>query len=166
MFEAYGNLAQAYLVTGQADRATNAACRALELNETPRARTMFAQCVAVGQFGGNASRYRRWLARALVEGWTLPRELTRTSIAVIKRGASIADAISRADAAWPHRLPPDELWQSGTIAALAHRAADDVFDGGMLGFCCSLARQCFINEYVFATTDAETAAVAQLRASL
>ena len=197
MFEAYGNLAQAYLVTGQADRATNAACRALELNETPRARTMFAQCVAVGQFGSNASRYRRWLARALVEGWTLPRELTRASIAAIKRGASIADAISRADAAWPHRLPPDELWQSGTIAALAqddllcrlletdpisdlglerlltnvrgalaHRAADDVFDEGLLGFCCSLARQCFINEYVFATTDAETAPVTQLRASL
>ena len=197
MFEAYGNLAQAYLVTGQADRATTAACRALELNETPRARSMFAQCVAAGQFGSNASHYRRWLQRALVEGWTLPRELTRASIAVIKRSASIADAISRADAAWPNRLPPDELWQSGTVAALAqddllcrlletdpisdlglervltnvrgallHRAADEVFDELMLGFGCSLARQCFINEYVFATADAETAAVAALRAAL
>jgi SAM-dependent methyltransferase len=197
MFEAYGNLAQAYLAAGQSDRASEAACRALELNETPQTRAMFAQCVAAARFGGNTSRYRRWLARALVEGWSRPRELTRASIAVVRRSASIADAIARVDAEWPNRLPAGELWDSGTVAALAqdellcrllesdpitdlglerlltnargailHRQADQIDDERVFGFCCSLARQCFINEYVFAASDAEIQAVAGLRASL
>ena len=197
MFEAYGNLAQAYLAAGQSDRATEAACRALELNETPQTRMMFAQCAAGARFAGNASRYRRWLLRALVEGWTRPRELTRASIAVVRRSAAIADAIARVDAAWPNRLPANELWDCGTIAALAqdellcrllesdpiadlglerlltnvrgailHRQADQIFDDRILGFCCSLARQCFVNEYMFATSEAETQTVAGLRTSL
>jgi len=197
MFEAYGNLAQAYLAAGQIDRATEAACRALELNETPQTRAMFAQCVAAAQFGSNASRYRRWLSRALVEGWTRPRELTRAAIALIKRSATIADAITRVNAVWPQRLAPPDLSDSAIIPALAaddllcrvlesdpitdlglerlltsvrgallQRASDQACDERLLGFVCSLARQCFINEYVFATTDAETRAVEELRASL
>src|ERR1051326_448262 len=197
VFEAYGNLAQAYLAAGQIDRATEAACRALELNETPQTRAMFAQCVAAAQFGSNASRYRRWLARALVEGWTRPRELTRAAIALIKRSATIADAITRVNAVWPQRLAPPDLSDSAIIPALAaddllcrllesdpitdlglerlltsvrgallQRASDQACDERLLGFVCSLARQCFINEYVFATTDAETRAVEELRASL
>jgi len=197
MFEAYGNLAQAYLATGQADRATEAACRALELSETPQTRAMFAQCIATAQFGGNAARYRRWLSRALVEGWSRPRELTRAAIALIKRCATIADAIARANAIWPQRLAPSDLWDSAIVPALAgadllcrllesdpitdrglerlltgvrgallQRASDQTCDERLLGFHCSLARQCFINEYVFATTDAETHAIEELRASL
>jgi len=197
MFEAYGNLAQAYLAAGQIDRASEAACRALELNETPQTRAMFAQCVAGARFGGNASRYRRWLLRALVEGWARPRELTRAAIALIKRSASIADAIASVNAAWPARLPPNELWNSATIGALVqddllcrllesdpvpdlglerlltnvrgallHRAADRTYDERLVGFCCSLARQCFINDYVFATTDSEAHAADELRALL
>ena len=197
MFEAYGNLAQAYLAAGKADRASEAACRALELNETPRARAMFAQCAAGARFGNNASRYRRWLARALVEGWARPRELTRAAMTLIKRSATIADAIARVDAAWPRRLPSQELWDAAIIASVAQddllcrllesdpisdlgferlltsvrgailqTAADQTCDEHILGLCCSLARQCFINEYVYATTDQETCAVAELRTSL
>src|SRR5262249_29785367 len=36
----------------------------------------------------------------------------------------------------------------------------------MLGFCCVLARQCFINEYVFATTPEEEARAERLKQSL
>jgi 2-polyprenyl-3-methyl-5-hydroxy-6-metoxy-1,4-benzoquinol methylase len=38
--------------------------------------------------------------------------------------------------------------------------------GATLAFCCALAKQCFINEYVFATTPAEDARVDQLKATL
>jgi SAM-dependent methyltransferase len=197
MVEAHGNLAQLYLAAGQFDRAAEAACRAIELSDTPRARAMFAQCIAGARLGRNASRYRRWLSRALVESWARPRELTRASIAVIKRSASVADAIARADAAWPNRLSHDELWDDAIIATLAqddllcrlletdpitdvglerlltnvraallHRAAGQSYDDRIVGFCCSLARQCFINEYVFAASDAELQAAQELRASL
>jgi tetratricopeptide (TPR) repeat protein/SAM-dependent methyltransferase len=45
------------------------------------------------------------------------------------------------------------------IAAGAEGGADD----GMLDFCCALARQCFLNEQVFARTDEELARARQLR---
>ena len=44
-------------------------------------------------------------------------------------------------------------------AALLERAAANALDDDALGFCCALAQQCFINEYVFATTPAEDALV-------
>ena len=36
-------------------------------------------------------------------------------------------------------------------------------DGSQLGFVCALARQCFNNEYVYATTERESAGVAKIR---
>ncbi len=196
MFEAYGNLAQATMSAGQSDRAAAAACRALELQETPQTRAMFVQCIGAARFAGNEPRYRRLLARALAENWTRPRELTRVGIALIKLDPSIKDAIAGAVAAWPARLPADELWNSPAIAALAQNellcrllecdpipdlglerlltnvrgalllaAAGRGSDERVLGFCCSLARQCFINEYVFATNRKEDAALQQLRAA-
>lgn len=45
-------------------------------------------------------------------------------------------------------------------------AADDSFDESLLGFYCAVARQCFVNEYVFSVTDAEAEQVQRLRASL
>jgi len=197
MFEAYGNLAQAYIASGQGERATEAACRALELKETPQTKAMFIQCIAAARFAGNEQRYRRLLTRALAEAWTRPRELTRVAIALIKLDPSIKDAIARAAAAWPARLPASALWDSQTINALAQDEllcrlleCDPITDLGLerllsnvrdamlqaasgyggdervLGFCCSLARQCFINEYVFATTEAETNAAQELRAAV
>jgi tetratricopeptide (TPR) repeat protein/2-polyprenyl-3-methyl-5-hydroxy-6-metoxy-1,4-benzoquinol methylase len=42
-------------------------------------------------------------------------------------------------------------------------AASDAADAAVLSFCCALARQCFINEYVFACTDAELERCRRLR---
>jgi tetratricopeptide (TPR) repeat protein/SAM-dependent methyltransferase len=49
--------------------------------------------------------------------------------------------------------------------ALLQRAAGERSDGDeiALGFCCTLARQCFLNEYVFVQTEAETEQVRHLR---
>ncbi len=49
------------------------------------------------------------------------------------------------------------------------RAANDASASvapSMLAFCCALAKQCFINEYVFATTPDEDAQVERLKAAL
>lgn len=197
MFAAYGNLAQAYMAAGQGERAAAAACRALELQETPQTKAMFVQCIAAARFAGNEPRYRRLLTRALAEAWTRPRELTRAAIALVKLDPAIKDAIAGAAAAWPERLSATAPWDLRTIAALAQdellgrllecdpitdlglerllsnarnamlqAAAERGADGRLLDFCCSLARQCFINEYVFATTEAETKAAQELRAAV
>src|SRR5262249_48147290 len=44
--------------------------------------------------------------------------------------------------------------------------AEDVPPAGLLDLCCAIAQGCFINEYVFALTETEAAAVAQLRSAL
>ena len=97
---------------------------------------------------------------------------------------ALGEAMRRANEAWPQRLPLDRLLgdagfaalaadpllltilQSGPVrdialervlttlrGALLERAIAD--DDAALAFCCALAQQCFINEYVFATTPAE-----------
>lgn len=52
------------------------------------------------------------------------------------------------------------------LEAASVACADDAPDGDILGFCCALARQCFINEYVFAHTDDEYRLFESLRERL
>ncbi|MGB6538441.1 MAG: tetratricopeptide repeat protein, partial [Xanthobacteraceae bacterium] len=187
MFEAYGSLTQAYMWSGQPERAIEAACRALELRETPQTRTMFAQCVGFVRFTADDERYRKFVLRALVEAWVRPRELGAVAISLIKASRAVKDAIAVADAAWPARASASELFAEAGMAALARDEllcrlleCDPITDVGLerllanvrsamldtatvqgeadessLGFYYSLARQCFINEYVFSTTDEE-----------
>ena len=197
MFEAYGNLCQAYMWTGQRDRAIEAACRALELRETPQSKAMFAQCVSSARFATDNGRYRKFVLRALIEGWVRPRELAGVSISLVKLNGAVKEAIGRADTAWPKRLPPHELFGSAGIAALARdellcrllesdpiadmslerlltdvryamlkAATDESSSEPLLDFYCSIARQCFLNEYVFATTDDEAEEARRLRTAL
>jgi len=106
----------------------------------------------------------------------------------------LGEAMQRANAVWPQRLPLDRLLgdsglgaiatdpllltilQSSPVrnvalervlttlrAALLERAAGD---DGTLAFCCALAQQCFVNEYVFATTPTEDSQVEQIKIDL
>jgi SAM-dependent methyltransferase len=109
---------------------------------------------------------------------------------------ALAEAMQRANAAWPRRLAADELFAAeGRTAAerdpllldllratpvrdlalervltslraalLADAVADKPVGATGLAFAAALAQQCFINEYVFATTPAEDAQRAQLSA--
>ena len=108
----------------------------------------------------------------------------------------IGEAMRRAIAAWPNRLNADQLLGGAGLAAIgadpmllcmlqsvpARKAglelvltalrgallacAGDSKDDGLLAFCCAMAKQCFINEYVFATTPDEDAQVNRLKAML
>jgi SAM-dependent methyltransferase len=51
-------------------------------------------------------------------------------------------------------------------AAVADEACHEDWDEHLLGFYAAVARQCFINEYVFSIADAEAGQALQLRASL
>ena len=108
----------------------------------------------------------------------------------------LGEAIRNTVAAWPQRLPVDQLLGRSGLAAIAGDplllcllqsvAVRDValertltslraallVDAGqavedrVLAFCCALAKQCFINEYVFATTPDEDAQVERRKAAL
>ncbi|HEX5211059.1 MAG TPA: methyltransferase domain-containing protein [Pseudolabrys sp.] len=105
----------------------------------------------------------------------------------------IGAAMQRALAARPNRLSADQLLAADDHAAVradpllrcmleavparniglelvltALRAAftADASDENALSFCCALAKQCFINEYVFAVTAEEEAQVERLTAAI
>jgi 2-polyprenyl-3-methyl-5-hydroxy-6-metoxy-1,4-benzoquinol methylase len=199
LFEAFGNLAQAYLAAGRAVQAVEAAERALELRETAPGKALFAHCARYARFtADNGGRYRKLMLRALSEGWARPRDLTAACISLIKRNLVVIDCIARANAAWPARLPLKELGGPSGTAALANDqllhcllasdpvtdiglervltnvrhamltadTTDGAYDEDVFDFYCALARQCFINEYVFSMTDAEAKQAQGLRASL
>ncbi len=105
------------------------------------------------------------------------------------------EARLRANEAWPERLPLYRLVDDVGLAAIAAdpllltilqstpvcdvalervlttlRAAlldgAGARDDAMLAFCCALAQQCFINEYIFAITPAEEVQTEQIKTNL
>ena len=108
----------------------------------------------------------------------------------------LGEAMRRAVAAWPNLPTADQLFGSGGPRALYDDPlllcmlqslyirrtelelvltslrtalladAGNTHDESALTFCCALAKQCFINEYVFAVTAGEDAQVDRLKAIL
>src|ERR1700761_6560162 len=110
LFEAFGNLAQAYLGTGQDVKAVQAAYRAVELRETSAGKALFARCARNAVFRSDKDRRARQLMlRALLEDWAPPRTLTRAFVSLVRTGDSINDCIARVNSAWPTRLSAAEL---------------------------------------------------------
>ena len=118
-FEALGNLAQAHMLAGAPNRAIEPAGRALELNDTPQTRTLFAHCLGAVRPTEDNGRIRTLAFRALSEGWGRPRTLTGACVSLIKLNPVVAEWIARSNAAWPGRLSPDELLASPLPATLA-----------------------------------------------
>jgi tetratricopeptide (TPR) repeat protein/SAM-dependent methyltransferase len=194
MFVVHGSLSKAYMAAGEVGPAVQAAARALELNETADTRQSFAQYVRLVRFTSENPALRKLVTRALREGWARPRDLGKVSISAVRLNGAVADLIARANAAWPKRLPTGELVAAAGLLArdellcalleddlladldlervftnirhamLANRDAEA--EHGLLGFYCAVARQCFINQYIFAMTDAEAAEAQQLRDTL
>jgi tetratricopeptide (TPR) repeat protein/SAM-dependent methyltransferase len=195
---AHEELAKAYMSASDVPAAVRAATRALELRETPAARALFAQCVMFANITSNSdTRLRGLVQRALVEAWTVPRDLASVCVNLVMLDDRLRNMGARVNAAWPARLPAEELFGASGLAALCgeellHRllehdpvtdvtlerlltnvrhallraATDRSADGGTLEFCCALARQCFVNEYVFSLSDGEAEQARQLHRSL
>src|SRR5215471_17623639 len=193
---AYEDLAKACLAVGQLRTAIGAASRALALHETAQTKTLFAQCVREARFTADDGRIRKLMLRALSEIWDRPRDLTGACISLIKLDAVVSGLIARANSAWPARLPATELLGSSLAlsrdqllgrllectpitdvglerlltnvrrAMLAISTTENVPDEHLLGFYCAVARQCFINQYVFSVTEVEANQAQRLRESL
>jgi SAM-dependent methyltransferase len=193
---AYEDLAKACLAAGHLKLAIGAASRALALLETAQIKTLFAQCVREARFTADDGRIRKLMVRALSETWDRSRELAAACISLIKLDAAVNGFIARADSSWPARLPATELLDlpialsrdqllcrllesspitdvglerlltNVRLAVLTTSTVDNSGDERLLGFYCSVARQCFINQYVFSMTDVEADQAQRLQASL
>jgi tetratricopeptide (TPR) repeat protein/SAM-dependent methyltransferase len=199
----YEELAKAQISAGDVQAALLTASHALDLNETANGRALFAQCAVFARFTNDPEgRFRKLVGRALVEAWTVPRELAAVCISLIKLDGAVSRMIARAEQAWPARLPAKDVLDDPAFAAMVGDAllcaflqCDSVTDIGLerlltnirhavlatldagplpaetphehlLEFSCAIARQCFINEYVFALTDEEERQVLRLRGAI
>lgn len=182
-------LALAYLAQGDHRAAMETILRSLALSETPHARRVFVQCVKDIQFVDDPGALSALLLRALREGWDRPDDLAPACAAAILRTPRIAALRARIQDRGPFDddglavLAQDQLLQTLLIRApnldialerlltlarrtLLGRAMMAAQDNSALDFHAALARQCFINEYVFALGDDELAEARQLRDAL
>jgi tetratricopeptide (TPR) repeat protein len=160
------NLALAHLALDNRKAALDAALRALALEETPQTRRLFVQCVKDLRFDGDATALRPWLLRALKEGWDRPGDLARVSAELVRQGDDPADDELLLTLL---RLTPNlDVALEEMLTAARRDFLQAVTEGEAAGsaFHAALAQQCFINEYVFAQSDDETAQAAALRERL
>jgi SAM-dependent methyltransferase len=66
----------------------------------------------------------------------------------------------------PRNIDFERLMTSLRLSLLDAAGASESVAPSLLAFCCALAEQCFINEYIFATTPDEDAKVERLKAAL
>ena len=200
LFEANMNLAKAHLGAGRPVEAAASAMRALDLRETLEAKTLFVRCVRQTRAGGEAGRIRALILRGLTEPWGRPDELVPVAMSILMRDDALRATVVRAAAAWPQRLPADEVLSGSLLPAFGEplmyavlevaanvdlafeqfltsvrratlenalsAAPGEPVEERMLGFSSALARQCFVNEYVFFCTPGEERDVEKLRGLL
>jgi tetratricopeptide (TPR) repeat protein/SAM-dependent methyltransferase len=185
------NLALLLLMQGRAEAALQIVKPLLQEPEPGNAGKIFAQCIGRVSVT-NDGEIRGLMARALTVPWERPREIAYAAADLLRAGPELGDCIARANSAWPRSLSALELF--GTARAddpllcallcatpnadaplerfltMARRALLDAArrgnDEGRLGFYSALARQCFINEYVFPLDDHEVREAGALRDSL
>jgi Tfp pilus assembly protein PilF/2-polyprenyl-3-methyl-5-hydroxy-6-metoxy-1,4-benzoquinol methylase len=199
--EALNNLALLLNAQGKATTALHVIKQSLRIKETAEARNVFVSCVKHIRLKRDDNDIRIDVTRALVEPWCRPDDLARISIDLVRLNPEIEGCIVRAAAAWPLRLPAQDLFGPNGLAMLAadtllcallvsapvcdldlerfltmaRRAmlqaaagmtASDAEIGTALSFYSALARQCFINEYVFSYTNDEIREAGNLRDAL
>ena len=179
--EPYLNLALEFVRTGRPDQALACVQRSLQIAETPDGTALFARIVGTLEAVGDDPALRQLVTRAALESWGHTKDLAGVATTLVKHGSTIEAQIARAEPAWPAVAGEPllrsllestvicdfdlERFLTATRARLLEIAetAPDAVDDEQLRFACALARQCFSNEYVYATTEDELARVRRLR---
>jgi tetratricopeptide (TPR) repeat protein/2-polyprenyl-3-methyl-5-hydroxy-6-metoxy-1,4-benzoquinol methylase len=183
LLTAYYSLAALLLSVGQVVRALDLAVRALKLAENRESKALFVQCLREIASPPDSAEMRALVMRALSEPWGRPGEIVGQAIDLVLRDERAAACIGRADGeVGPAARDPLlgallenarachiglERFLTAARAKLLEIAVAASVDGAvsddLLRFYVSLARQCFINEYVYALTDDERAQAERLR---
>jgi Flp pilus assembly protein TadD/SAM-dependent methyltransferase len=171
------NLAAALLASGDSAKALAVARQALALGETSEIKMLLGNCLKELRSGDVDPALRLLVARAVSEPWGRPQEVVGAAMLLItaKLPATLDEAaadellcrtletVPVADVALERVLT--RLRRDMLVRATATGGTADV-DARQLVFCCALARQCFINEYVFDVAADEAVQAARLRDEL
>lgn len=160
------NLALTLLALGDGNGAAGAIIRSLVLRETAENRKNFVACVKDLRLESSADTLRPLLLRALHENWDRPGDLVRIAADVITRDGKIDLASDELLLALLVSAPNVDMALERLLTGARRAFLDTALRGlqiSELEFASALARQCFINEYVFAQSDDEAAQVRRLR---
>jgi Flp pilus assembly protein TadD/2-polyprenyl-3-methyl-5-hydroxy-6-metoxy-1,4-benzoquinol methylase len=163
----------AHLMQDDAFTAMALLCKALAIRPARQAKDLFVTCARRLSTCPNVPELRNVLGAALREPWSRPRLFARFAAAVLKNKGPVADALAEMqgdDALSPGALRAlatdallGALLENTPVADLQLETLLTAARRGLLAYCeqasqpadallpfaCSLARQCFINEYVF-----------------
>ena len=168
----YNNLGNALDLKGDTTGALRAYREALARKDSPEVRANFCRAIATAPSLDVDPALRALLTRALDDAWVRPSDLARACAGAIDSAAPI-DALAQDGLllALLTRAPVPGAALERRLTALRRDWLAEALQEGAdasppdLALRCALARQCFINEYVFAC-EAESDSVAQLRARL
>jgi Tfp pilus assembly protein PilF/SAM-dependent methyltransferase len=168
LIDVYRNLGRIVLAQGNAAEALTLARQALALRQTDEMRALFVQCVKHVHAADVDDELRSLIVRALSEGWNRPSELSALAGELCGRAAGLAemagDPLLRAllESAPVRNVALERVLTVARAELLSRVSLAPESNGDTIAFFCALARQCFINEYVFATGADEVAEVERL----
>jgi SAM-dependent methyltransferase/Tfp pilus assembly protein PilF len=175
---------------GRAAQALAFLARAVTASEDADARRMFCECAAALREVPRIAGLRGLIECALDEPWHRPRDLVPfAALLLLAPDAPAAGVLQRFAKSDTGAISADDLaalaqdgllraflenaaiaqdWLEAALTAARRALADParIPDPALLPFACALARQCFINEYVFGVDDADRASADALRQSL
>lgn len=167
----WSNLGEALMRLGQPGEAVACQVQAVMREDSPAFRSAFVQTVRTLHFGAPHAPVRELLTRALEEGWAEAAELLTPATSLVE--CEPATLASLTNDRLLRVLLQTECINSialeRTLTALRRQLLAAALSGGdaaTLGLHAAIARQCFINEYVWSLGDDEAALLARLRARL
>jgi Flp pilus assembly protein TadD/SAM-dependent methyltransferase len=116
---ALNNFAALRMVQGDFAMAMNLIARSLSIQETPKAKRLFAAVARQLRWTGDGGGIRPVMTRALSEPWTRPAKLAPAAGEIVKLHPVTGPMIARAAAAWPRPLTAAELYGPDGLNALA-----------------------------------------------
>ena len=181
---AHNNLGGVFLEVGHAEPALDCYRRALALDDDPAIGANFARALRKANVARDDAALRDLAARALRVPWARPGELAGAAGALLGAHPVLGPLIERGEAgAWDvlareplflallERAPVVGAAMERFVTALrrtllARVLASTPFTDDELVLACAIARQCFVNEYVFAVAPDEMAQAETLFARL
>lgn len=182
--QAHANLGAVLNLQGQPGHALACYQTALALSEAVEVKIGLAECLQRLPRGSSSTSLRPVLTRAIAEAWRRPEELASAAIDLLVGEPRMQAALAQTGALDVHDLlewARDDLllrmMENATVndvslerwltearaAVLAAALAQGAHDAALLDLCAAMARQCFINEYVWACGAQELERLGQLK---
>src|SRR6185437_11274259 len=165
--EFHANLARARLGADRPAEALVASRASLALADTADGRRLFIACAHAAPVPADRDGLDALVQRALVERWGRARDLARFATALVVARAAADPAMLARDPLLTALLDAAPIVDRDLERMLtAARSALLADTQDALAFGCALANQCFLNEYVFAPSDADREHAGVLRAEV